>query len=96
MLNINDYFDGKVKSIAFKNASSGQASVGVMLPGEYIFSTNYPEQMTIITGALKVLLPTAKDWQIFEAGQVFHVAGKSQFNVEVAETTAYLCQYLAK
>lgn len=96
MLDTNDYFEGKVKSISFENASAGYASIGVMLPGEYIFSTNHPEEMTVITGSLKVLLPTAKDWQIFEAGQIFHIARESQFHVKVAETTAYLCRYLMK
>lgn len=96
MLKINDYFDGKVKSIGFENGSTGKVSVGVMLPGEYVFNTNNPEEMTVITGSLKVLLPTASDWQIFEAGQVFHVAKESQFDVQVVEPTAYLCRYLAK
>ncbi|MCX8640977.1 MULTISPECIES: pyrimidine/purine nucleoside phosphorylase [unclassified Gilliamella] len=95
MLNVNEYFDGKVKSISFENASAGSASVGVMLPGEYIFSTINPEEMTVITGSLKVLLPTADDWQVFQAGQVFHVAGESKFDVQVVEATAYLCRYLA-
>lgn len=96
MLEINDYFDGKVKSIGFENGSTSKASVGVMMPGEYVFSTNNPEEMTVITGSLKVLLPTATDWQIFEAGQIFHVAKESQFDVQVSETTVYLCRYLAK
>ncbi len=96
MLKINEYFDGKVKSIGFENSSTGNVSVGVMMPGEYVFSTNNPEEMTVITGSFKVLLPTATDWQIFEAGQVFHVAKESQFDVQVVEPTAYLCRYLVK
>lgn len=94
MLTVNEYFSGKVKSISFTNASSGQSSVGVMVPGEYTFSTNKPEEMTIISGSLNVLLPTATKWQTFEAGQIFHVQGQSEFNVQVAEPTAYLCRYL--
>lgn len=94
MLTVNEYFTGNVKSISFTNASRGAASVGVMEVGEYTFSTNNAEEMTVISGSLNVLLPTAKDWQSFEAGQVFHVQAKSQFSVQVAEPTAYLCRYL--
>jgi len=94
MLTVNEYFTGKVKSISFTNATSGESSVGVMVPGEYTFSTNKPEEMTVISGSLNVLLPSATDWQIFEAGQVFHVQGKAEFNVQVVEPTAYLCRYL--
>ena len=36
MLKVNEYFDGKVKSIGFANAG-GNATVGVMAPGEYQF-----------------------------------------------------------
>ncbi|WP_392558975.1 pyrimidine/purine nucleoside phosphorylase [Orbus mooreae] len=94
MLTVNEYFTGKVKSISFTNATSGESSVGVMVPGEYTFSTNKAEEMTVISGSLNVLLPSAKDWQIFEAGQIFHVQAKSEFNVQVVEPTAYLCRYL--
>lgn len=94
MLTINEYFSGKVKSIHFHNANSGESSIGVMVPGDYTFSTNSPEEITIISGSLNVLLPTAKDWQILQVGQVFHVQGKSEFSVQVAEPTAYLCRYL--
>ncbi|WP_392561433.1 pyrimidine/purine nucleoside phosphorylase [Orbus sturtevantii] len=94
MLTVNDYFTGKVKSIGFTNANSGESSIGVMMPGEYTFSTNNPEEITIISGSLNVLLPSAKDWQILQAGQVFHIQGKSEFHIQVAEPTAYLCRYL--
>lgn len=94
MLTVNEYFTGKVKSISFTNANSGPASVGVMAPGEYVFSTNKAEEMTIISGALTVLLPAAENWQTFAIGQVFHVPANSKFDVQVAEPTAYLCRYL--
>ncbi|SPX11693.1 conserved protein, UPF0345 family [Escherichia coli] len=29
--------------------------------------------MTVISGALNVLLPDATDWQVYEAGSVFNV-----------------------
>lgn len=73
MLQSNEYFSGKVKSIGFSSSSTGRASVGVMVEGEYTFSTAEPEEMTVISGALNVLLPDATDWQVYEAGSVFNV-----------------------
>ena len=35
MLQSNEYFSGKVKSIGFSSSSTGRASVGVMVEGEY-------------------------------------------------------------
>ena len=74
MLQSNEYFSGKVKSIGFSSSSTGRASVGVMVEGEYTFSTAEPEEMTVISGALNVLLPDATDWQVYEAGSVFNVS----------------------
>lgn len=71
MLKVNDYFSGKVKSIGFDAASTGRASVGVMEAGEYTFTTGQPEEMTVISGALKTLLPGANDWQVFMPGETF-------------------------
>ena len=65
MLNVNEYFAGKVKSIGFDSGSIGRQSIGVMDAGEYTFSTDKPEEMTVITGALRVLIPGAPDWQVF-------------------------------
>ena len=79
MLQSNEYFSGKVKSIGFSSSSTGRASVGVMVEGEYTFSTAEPEEMTIISGALNVLLPDATDWQVYEAGSVFNVPVTASF-----------------
>ncbi|UQY45173.1 pyrimidine/purine nucleoside phosphorylase [Erwinia sp. PK3-005] len=94
MLNVSEYFEGKVKSIGFTSASTGRASVGVMAEGEYAFGTGQPEEMTVVSGALNVLLPGETEWKIYEAGSVFHVPGHSEFHLQVAEPTSYLCRYL--
>ncbi|CPR13949.1 pyrimidine/purine nucleoside phosphorylase [Brenneria goodwinii] len=94
MLNVNEYFTGKVKSIGFDSDSIGRASVGVMEAGEYTFGTGQPEEMTVISGALKVLLPGEIEWRVFTPGDSFSVPGQSEFNLEVAETSSYLCKYL--
>ncbi|MBV4365995.1 pyrimidine/purine nucleoside phosphorylase [Erwinia sp. BNK-24-b] len=94
MLNVSEYFEGKVKSIGFDSASTGRASVGVMAEGEYTFGTGQPEEMTVVSGSLKVLLPEETEWRHYEPGEVFHVPGHSEFHLQVAEPSAYLCRYL--
>ncbi len=61
MLKVNEYFDGKVKSIAFSTAE-GPATAGVMAKGEYEFGTSAKEIMRVTTGKLTVTLPGANDW----------------------------------
>lgn len=73
MLQSNEYFSGKVKSIGFTSSSTGRASVGVMAEGEYTFGTAEAEEMTVVSGALNVLLPGETEWKVYAAGQVFNV-----------------------
>lgn len=92
MLKINEYFDGKVKSIGFEDAE-GPVSVGVMEPGEYTFSTSTEETMIVVSGALTVRLPGSNEWTAFKAGSSFGVPRDASFDLKVAEPTAYLCRY---
>ncbi len=93
MFKSNEYFDGKVRSIAF-TAGGGPATVGVMAPGDYEFGTARKEIMTVISGKLTVKLPGEADWLDFPKGGTFTVAPDSKFQVKVAEDSAYLCLYV--
>lgn len=92
MLTVNEYFEGKVKSIAFQTRTL-PATVGVMCAGEYTFSTSLKETMTVVSGTLSVQLPGQIEWQTFVDGQTFEVDANASFAVKVLEDTAYLCKY---
>ena len=92
MFKVNEYFGGTVKSIAF-GMSEGPASIGVMAAGEYEFGTSQLEVMHVITGALTVKLPGSDSWESFAAGSSFTVPANSKFQLQVAEDSAYLCDY---
>jgi uncharacterized protein YaiE (UPF0345 family) len=92
MIKVNEYFDGKVKSLGFQGAES-TATVGVMAPGEYEFGTGSPEVMTVVSGELVVKLPGSTEWQGFGAGKSFNVPGNSKFQLKVSRDTAYLCEF---
>ncbi|HRF87698.1 MAG: pyrimidine/purine nucleoside phosphorylase [Cellvibrionales bacterium] len=92
MFKVNEYFDGKVKSIAFQGEQL-PATVGVMAPGDYEFGTSQNEVMTVVSGKLTVKLPGNDTWQTFAAGEAFQVAANSKFQLKVAADTAYLCTY---
>ncbi|KAG1694819.1 Pyrimidine/purine nucleoside phosphorylase [Nymphon striatum] len=92
MLNVNEYFEGKVKSIAYQTETL-PASVGVMSVGDYVFNTADKETMTVITGSLEITFNGETESQTFGAGESFDVAANSSFDVKVKEETAYLCTY---
>ncbi|EAZ99211.1 MULTISPECIES: pyrimidine/purine nucleoside phosphorylase [unclassified Marinobacter] len=92
MLKVNEYFDGKAKSIAFQSDAL-PATIGVISPGEYQFSTQQKETMTIVSGVMSVCLPGVETWMTYGAGECFGVAPDSTFRVTVEYDTAYLCTY---
>lgn len=94
MLSTNEYFDGQVKSIGFQTATL-PATVGVMAIGEYEFGTSEKEVMTVVSGALTVMLPGANEWKTFNAGDAFTVEAKQKFQLKVNVETAYFCTYEA-
>jgi len=92
-LKVNEYFDGRVKSISFQGTRYS-STVGVMATGEYEFTTGKAEIMTVISGELEVKLPGKADWKKFPAGTKFDVSANSKFQLKIAQDTAYLCEFV--
>ncbi len=92
MFKVNEYFNGSVKSIAFRTKEY-PATVGVIAPGEYEFGTSTVEVMTIITGKLSAMLPDSTTWIDYGPGKSFTVPANKKFKVKTAEDTSYLCLY---
>ena len=93
MLNVNEYFDGNVKSIALEGHAL-PATIGVMAKGEYTFGTDCKEIMSVVSGQLDVKLPGEDEWKTFINGQVFEVDANQSFDLKVPVNTAYLCEYV--
>jgi purine/pyrimidine-nucleoside phosphorylase len=92
MFNVNEYFEGKVKSIGFDN-KDGKQTIGVMAPGEYVFGTSTIEIMTVVSGKLTIQQPDSAEWKSYKKGESFEVAKNVKFKVKVEESSSYLCQY---
>jgi len=92
MLKTNEYFEGKVKSIALEN-SEGISTVGVMDVGEYEFGTSSIEHMTVVSGNLDVMLPDSDEWRVYKKGETFIIAKDSKFQVKATGQVAYFCLY---
>jgi purine/pyrimidine-nucleoside phosphorylase len=92
MLQVNEYFDGKVKSINTSN-SQGKATAGVIAPGDYEFGTSTVEYMTVTHGEMQVLIQGETEWKTFGANETFRVEKNSSFKVNAAEMVSYLCKY---
>lgn len=87
----NVYFDGKVQSLGLVT-ESGSATIGVITPGAYSFSTSTEERMHITSGSLKVKLP-GEEWMTVVACKDFIVPANVSFDVEAAGDVSYICYY---
>lgn len=92
MFTVNEYFDGRVKSLGFNN-EGGAVTIGVMDKGEYEFGTSSVEYMTVTSGIMNVLLPNETEWKQFSEFETFIVPKDSRFKVKVDEQTSYRCEY---
>ena len=92
MFKTNEYFDGKVKSIAFTTKEC-PATIGVMAVGEYEFGTSTVEYMTVTSGKLTVKLPGSSEWKDYKPFETFIVEKDKKFQLIVKEETSYLCLY---
>ena len=92
MLTVNEYFEGKVKSIALNN-EDGKQTVGVMAIGDYVFGTSTKELMRVVSGELKIKMPNDTDYKSYVAGEQFEVESGIKFSVKVEKESAYVCYY---
>ncbi len=94
MKDANIYFEGKVTSRTVVFADGTRKTLGIMLPGEYEFSTNEKELMEIASGDLEVSLPNENGWKTITGGQAFDVPAQATFNLKVKTVTDYCCSYI--
>jgi len=90
----NIYFDGKVTSRTILFSDGSKKTLGIMLPGEYEFSTADKELMELLAGDLEVLLPGAEGWKTVKEGESFEVPAQSKFSLRVKSITDYCCSYI--
>ena len=90
----NVYFDGKVTSRTILFGDGSKKTLGIMLPGEYEFSTGDRELMEILSGDLEVLLPGQTTWRTIRGGESFEVAPNAKFKLEIKMLTDYCCSFL--
>ncbi|CAN94993.1 MULTISPECIES: pyrimidine/purine nucleoside phosphorylase [Sorangium] len=93
MLKHNSYFNGNVQSVGFERHGRRQ-TVGVIDTGEFHFSTDAPERMTVVAGELAIRVDGSTEWRAYPAGTSFEVAGKSGFDVRATQPAGYLCEFL--
>jgi purine/pyrimidine-nucleoside phosphorylase len=90
----NVYFEGGVTSRTLVFPDGSRKTLGIMLPGDYEFSTGDKEIMEILSGDLDVLLPGEDGWRTVKGGEAFEVPAQSKFGLKVKTLTDYCCSFI--
>jgi uncharacterized protein YaiE (UPF0345 family) len=90
----NVYFDGKVTSRAVLFEDGTKKTLGIMMPGDYVFDTEAAEIMEILGGEMDVLLPGETEWKTFKEGESYQVPANSTFKLKVPVVADYCCSYI--
>lgn len=90
----NVYFDGKVTSRTVIFPDGERKTLGIMLPGDYEFSTGDKEVMEMLAGSMDVKLPGEDKFTTYSEGQSFTVPANSKFSLIVKEVADYCCSYI--
>ncbi|KAF0183104.1 MAG: hypothetical protein FD164_833 [Nitrospirae bacterium] len=90
----NVFFGGGVTSRTVQFEDGSRKTLGIMLPGEYEFTTADREIMEIQSGELDVLLPGSNQWKPVTGGDSFDVPANALFKVRVKTLSDYICSFL--
>ena len=91
----NIYYEGKITSRTILFADGSRKTLGIMMPGEYEFSTDDKEVIEILSGSLEFSLSGEEGWQAVSAGGSFEIPADFKFRVNIKELVDYCCSYLA-
>ena len=90
----NFYFDGNVTSRTVFFSDGSKKTLGIMLPGNYEFTTEVKEIVEITLGELEVLTTEKEGWKKMGKGMQFEVEKNSTFKLKVTKIFDYCCSYI--
>jgi len=90
----NVYFNGNVTSRTIEFSDGSIKTLGILMPGEYLFNTGKPELMEIQSGDVEYCLKGETAWHTVGAGGSFHVPGNSAFQIRAKTVADYICSFL--
>jgi purine/pyrimidine-nucleoside phosphorylase len=91
----NQYFEGQVTSRTVIDSDGTRKTLGIMMPGSYVFNTEDAEHMEILAGEVEVELHGEEtNCETIKGGDYFEVPANSAFDIKVKTVTDYCCTYI--
>ena len=90
----NIFENGKCQSRTLIFPDGTEKTLGVYLPGEFVFDSHGPEKVLMTRGEVQVLFPGDKEWRTVKAGEYYDVPAHCRFEVRCSEISEYICDFL--
>lgn len=94
LVHANIYNNGACQSRTLIFADGSKKTLGVYLPGEFVFDSHEPERVLITNGAIEVKFQTDGDWHEICAGETYDVPANCTFQVRCNQLAEYICVFL--
>ena len=91
----NVYFNGGVTSRTVVFPDGTKKTLGIILPGEYEFTTAAPEIMEFMAGELDYRIGEADEWKKLGGTGSFQVPANTKFTMRVKTLADYCCSFLS-
>ncbi len=91
----NVYFNGGVTSRTVVFADGTKKTLGIIMPGEYEFTTAAPEIMEFMAGELEYRIGDGGEWLKIVGVGSFQVPANTKFTMRVKTLADYCCSFLS-
>ncbi len=94
VMKANIYENGRCQSRTIIYPDNTRKTLGVYLPGEFVFDSHEPEKVMVTYGKVEVLFEDDADWRTVNTGEFYDVPANCTFKVRCDEIAEYICDYL--
>ena len=94
LVRANIYEEGRCQSRTLIFPDGVKKTLGVYLPGEFVFDSDEPEKVLMTSGSVDVLFPSDETWRTVKAGESYDVPANCTFKVRCSAIAEYICDFL--
>lgn len=94
LVRANIYEEGRCQSRTLIFPDGSKKTLGVYMPGEFVFDSHEPEKVLMTSGSVDVLFPSDSEWRTVKAGESYDVPANCTFKVKCPGIAEYICDFL--
>ncbi|MCI7402651.1 pyrimidine/purine nucleoside phosphorylase [Pyramidobacter sp.] len=94
LVKANIFADGRCQSRTLIFPDGSKKTLGVYMPGEFVFDSHEPERVLVTSGSVEVFFSHDAGWHTVSAGEYYDVPANCTFKVRTQGMAEYICDFL--